>query len=912
MLRRTFRLPAPGLAILAVLSFLIVSLAGPAPALAKKKDGPPPAAGEKKDEKKDDDSPFKDWDKVLKDVETQKGFLTVHKKYDNVWFEIAPAQLDKPFLVVYSLTSGLGKGMLLGGMPLDTDLWVFHRAGNKLQIRVKNTRFRADEGTDMAKAVELSYADSVLASAKIVSINKETNNLLIEANDVLLSDIPGVGPALKQFLGGPASLDKDRTAISRVKVFPKNVEIEVSATYSQGEAKPLDTVADSRYIPVGIHYSVSELPEDDFKPRLADSRVGYFLTVAKNFSRDSADSFFVRYANRWKLEKQDPAASLSAPKEPIVFYLDRTIPKEYREYVREGILMWNRAFEKAGFKDAVVVKDAPDDPDFDPEDVRYNTIRWITSSEPAFGAIGPSRVDPRNGHILDADVLVEASMVQGARRGYRNYVNTRQDASPAVWLKTLGMDPGMICNMAEGAELGAAVDAAAFQAGGEIEPGGPVPEEYIRQFLHWVVSHEVGHTLGLRHNFRASAATPNARLNDVPWTREHGLYDSVMEYPASNFSLDRKAQGDYYTQAVGDYDLWAIEWGYTPTDAKTPQDEVPILNKIASQAAMPGHEYGSDDDAFAGGLPIGVDPLVNQFDLGADPLAYGRDRLALIQSVRGKLLDRVIAPGEGYERLRSTFDGLVLSQSQVLQILAKQIGGLATSRAHRGDPGERPAFDPVPAARQREAMTLLAQSGFSDAAWETPPELLNALAANHWNHWGIDGDSLVPLDYPYGSRVLAVQTALIDRLYHPILLSRVLETERRAKKGEVYSLAEHMRAMNDAVFGEILGKGASAAAKPGASAGFSISPMRRNLGRVSIDRQTAILNTPADGTPEDARSLARMHLGALEKRIGTVLATRGAGMDETTKAYLDESRTRIRRALDAQSVLPAGVTKKGA
>jgi hypothetical protein len=223
MLRRTLRLPAPGLALLAAFTLLIGSFAGSAPVFAKKKDAPPPAAGEKKDEKKDDDSPFKDWDKVLKDVETQKGFLTVHKKYDNVWFEIAPAQIDKPFLVVSSLTSGLGKGMLLGGMPLDTDLWVFHRAGNRLQIRVKNTRFRADEGSDMAKAVELSYADSVLASAKIVSINKETNNLLIEANDVLLSDIPGVGLALKQFLGGPASLDKDRTAISRVKVFPKNV-----------------------------------------------------------------------------------------------------------------------------------------------------------------------------------------------------------------------------------------------------------------------------------------------------------------------------------------------------------------------------------------------------------------------------------------------------------------------------------------------------------------------------------------------------------------------------------------------------------------------------------------------------------------------------------------------------------------
>jgi hypothetical protein len=237
----------------------------------------------------------------------------------------------------------------------------------------------------------------------------------------------------------------------------------------------------------------------------------------------------------------------------------------------------------------MVVKDPPeDDPDFDPEDVRYNTIRWITSSEPSFGAIGPSRVDPRNGHILDADILVEAAMVQNARRGYRNYVNTISPAtSLPSWWSPLGGQTGAFCSFAEGVQLGATVDAAAFLAAGEMQPGGTVPEEYIGQFLHWVISHEVGHTLGLRHNFRASAATPNAKLNDVSWTRENGLYDSVMEYPAPNFSPDRRAQGDYYTQSVGTYDLWAIEWGYTPVpDAKTPEAELPTLEG-AAKSTMP-------------------------------------------------------------------------------------------------------------------------------------------------------------------------------------------------------------------------------------------------------------------------------------------------------------------------------------
>lgn len=890
MSARTTRSIAPAAAILAVLGMFLSTALGTQPAYAKKKEAAP------KEEKKDEDSPFKDWDKTLKEVETLKGLITVHRKHDNTWFELAPDQLDKPFLMISSVSKGLGKGWVLGGMPLDTDLWMFHRTGNKVQIRIKNTRFRAAEGSPMADAVDLSYGDSVLATAKIVSIQKDTNHLLIDVNDVLVSDLPAIALNLKQFLGGPASFDKDRSSIASVKAFPKNVEVEVLATYTSGEAKPLETVTDPRYLPVGLHYSLSELPENDFKPRLADDRVGYFLTVAKDFSRDSADTFFLRYANRWRLEKQDPLARLSPPKEPIVYYLDKTIPKEYRSYVREGILMWNKAFEKAGFRDAMVVKEPPDDPDFDPEDVRYNTIRWITSTEPSFGAIGPSRVDPRNGHILDADILVEAAMVQNVRRGYRNYINTLSTSSVPPGRS---MVDGSLCSFAEGVELGAAVDWALFQAADGAQPGGPVPEEYIGQFLHWVISHEVGHTLGLRHNFRASAATPHSRLNDVSWTREHGLYNSVMEYPAPNFSPDRTKQGDYYTQAVGDYDLWAIEWGYTPLDAKTPDEELPVLSQIAARSTLPGHEYGTDDDAFAGPVPVGVDPSVNQFDLGSDPIAYGRERLGLIQSVRGKILDKVVAPGEGYTRLRNTFDGLMAAQSQVLNIVAKQIGGLATSRSHRGDPGERPAFNPVASARQREAMSIIAESGFSDAAWTASPELLRALHPSHWQHWGMDMANMIPLDYPYTGRTLDIQSGLLDRLYHPILLSRLLETEHKTMKGEAYTLAEHMRSLNDAVFSELNGRAP-------AGSGFALSTMRRNLGRASLDRQITMLNAPAEGTPEDARSLTRSHLTALEKRMGSVLTARGAGMDETTKAYLEESRARIRRALDAQSVVMAG------
>src|SRR5262249_55497758 len=274
----------------------------------------------------------------------------------------------------------------------------------------------------------------------------------------------------------------------------------------------LNTVPDDRYIAIGMHYSFSQLPEKPMVPRYADDRTGYFLTVKKDFSRDEKEHFFVRYVNRWRLEKKDPSAAGSEPVQPIVYYIDRTIPEKYRPYVKKGIESWQKAFEAAGFKNAIIAKDAPDDPDWDPEDVRYSTIRWITSSEPSFGAIGPSRVDPRTGEILDADILVEASIVQSYRNIYRRYAGP--DATPRMALPyrqlagaPAGLPLQLRCDVGMAAADGGELMNIGMLADGSLPPGSPVPEEYLGQAITEVTMHEVGHTLGLRHNFRSSTST---------------------------------------------------------------------------------------------------------------------------------------------------------------------------------------------------------------------------------------------------------------------------------------------------------------------------------------------------------------------------------------------------------------------
>ena len=844
------------------------------PIIAQEKTEAKPAAQQTAEKKKKE---YEDFSKVTEDSKKYDGYFTLYQKKEDLYCEIKPSQLNKPFLLMASIARGIGTGYILSGMTMDEWLLEWKRVGDKVHLVRKNVRFRADKGTPIAEAVDLGYSDSVLFALKLESVHPQSKSLLVNISPVFISDLLPLAGNL-----GGARFDKSRSTWGAIKTFPRNVELRVNAVYSGGGSR--DTVPDSRGMQVAVHYSLAQLPNNNYQPRLADDRMGHFMTTVKDFSLKTSDEPFIRYVNRWHLEKADKDKELSPPKEPIIFYIEKTVPHRFRPYVRQGILEWNKAFEKAGFIDAIEARIQQDHEDWDPEDARYNTIRWVVG---ASFAIGPSRVNPLTGQILDADILVGESWIRSWQREWTTFFEEVEHERN----HPVDHSSRHNCEMATGLAKQMGFMASVLQARGLIDDG-ELPEEFIGQALKALIMHEVGHTLGIRHNFKASTIYT---LDEVNKKTGKALHGSVMEYDAVNIAQEGEKQGDYYTTTIGPWDYWVIEYAYKPFGGGKPEAELADLQKIASRAASSELRYATDGDASMYQYRD-LDPLVNRWDLGADPLEFAKQRREIVAGLWDEIAEKVTTDGMGYQRVRRAFRSLLGQYSRAMFLATRFIGGQYHHRDHKGDKDGRLPYVPVPAKKQREALAFIKEHALSDNTFDFPPKLLNSIAITRWSDWGTSSNNSSRLDYPIHDVILRNQGQILGRLLDANVLSRVQDTELKFSGDDVFTMPELFTGITDAVWVEL---DKNADAKQWTNSDAFISSFRRGLQREHLKQLIKLVLDADSGTPEDARSLARLHLTQINNRLKTVLQNSKAKLDVYSVAHLEESQDRVDKALDA-------------
>jgi len=811
---------------------------------------------------------------ILKDAKSIPGFFTLHQKDEKIWLEILPSQMGKPFFFSYNVPRSIGERGLYGSQMGSSKLVEFQKVGNQVQLIAKNTQFFAKEGTPQAQFVSESFSDSLMSSTTMVSQpHPETKSILIEANSLLFTDIPGYQTRLEASFRMPFALDTRNTSFTSTKNTSALTGLEVKVHFSVSKlsappmtsspvpaTSPPSATPDPRSMFVSFYYSLMPLPEP-MQTRLADERVGFFTVARTDLTTDAKFKSKTHYLKRWRLEKKDPSALVSEPKEPIVYWLDKNIPEQYRATVTAGVLEWNKAFEKAGFKNALVVKQQQATDDFNNMDARHASIRWFGGADVGF-AIGPSQADPRTGEILDADIGMSDGFTRSARR-----ILVDDLARPR------GPD-GEMCEEAETSaqELHYALDL--LEARG-LELDGPEAEALAKAYLKRTIMHEVGHTIGLRHNFRASTVNDLKKIHDAEFTKVNGIASSVMDYSPFNIAPKGEKQGEYVMSTIGAYDYWAVEFGYKQFP---PGQEEVGLNQILAKSSQRELQFDTDEDAGYGSV-IGIDPNVNRFDMGSDPLAYYKLRMKLSRELWDRLQNMNLATGESYERLTRSFRSGFAQVANAAPLAAKYIGGVYTRRERAGS--SKPLFEPVDAAKQREALALITKDFLGADSFRFKPELIARLGTDRLERL----ESQSSLQTSVASLVANVQRGILDHVYSPAVATRLVEVGMKVNDPkETLDLADVYETIQNAIWSE-------------AKTGQETSLIRRNLQREQLRRITDVLVKPAGPWPADARSImrenARQLAGLLEKTLTK------PSLSKTTRAHYADALDALNSTLKA-------------
>jgi hypothetical protein len=828
----------------------------------------------------------------------QHGLFTLWRKDGHVYIEVSPKQLDVDYIQTAVPRNGIGGYFFFNGSTdwAPARLIRFSRVDDKIAITWPNTDFVATPGSPAARAVAQTFAPSLVDVAPIASIDEATGDVVLDAAP-FLGDVLDTATALKLVLNiqNPEHgyrLDSQRTFFGPTKAFPQNVLIEADQTFASDSPNVVDNVPDPRSIQIKVDYNIAQAPDNsDYMPRLADDRVGYFDNTHLDFSDDNTRSRDLRYIIRWNQQPSDPSKPMSPSKHPLVFYISNSVPVEYRGAIRDALLTWNKAFEPIGISDAVQVKDQPDpsvDPTWDPDDIRYNVIRWLTESNGGGFAEAQLIYDPRTGQEFHTGIVIDSDLMLFNNLGWAFEVQPNV-ARPKGF-------SAVEARYATGMRREAGFGVLALQSMGLIS-GYQVPEQFKYEFMKAIVLHESGHDMGLQHNFIGSEAYTGKQLQSRAFTSRYGVATSVMEYAPINLWPKGYSQGNYWQNVLGPYDYYVIHWGYGRIPgARVPSDEKPTLDRWASAWSDPRFAFASDEDVAYFNAHA-IDPRVNHWDLSNDTLGWCGTRLKLAEDLIGSLNQRFPRSGQPFEEERDAFGFPVGEYLTCADIAEHFIGGEYLSRAHQGDPRSAMPLTPEPRAEELRAFGMLDRYVFGDSAWQLSPTLLNRMVYSEWAPFWENGQwAYNPTDrhdVPVVELIGGFQNGELQTIFQPLMLQRIDDLVTKAKPGQTMSLADLFSWTQSSVFGDL---------RPGRVGPIPL--IHRNLQQNYVTLLSGLLLTPQAGTPFDAQSLARSELTSLQGDLRSALAS--TRLDATTRAHLEYLQVRVSRTLDARTVIPAG------